>query len=24
LHYEIHYNGEPQNPLDYFFSDNSN
>jgi len=22
LHYEIHYNGEPQNPLDYFFSDN--
>lgn len=22
LHYEIHYNGEPQNPLDFFFSDN--
>ena len=21
LHYEIHYNGEPQNPLDYFFSE---
>lgn len=20
LHYEIHHNGEPQNPLDYFFS----
>ena len=24
LHYEIHYNGEPQNPLDYFFSGISN
>lgn len=23
LHYEIHYNGEPQNPLDYFFSDSN-
>jgi murein DD-endopeptidase MepM/ murein hydrolase activator NlpD len=22
LHYEIHYNGKPQNPLDYFFSEN--
>jgi len=22
LHYEIHYYGEPQNPLDYFFSEN--
>tara|TARA_B100001123_G_scaffold82864_1_gene94506 strand:+ start:106 stop:1023 length:918 start_codon:yes stop_codon:yes gene_type:complete len=21
LHYEIHHNGKPQNPLDYFFSD---
>ena len=24
LHYEIHYYGEPQNPLDFFFSDISN
>ena len=24
LHYEIHYNGKPQNPLDYFFSESSN
>lgn len=23
LHYEIHYYGSPQNPLDYFFSDSS-
>ncbi|MEL1234369.1 MAG: M23 family metallopeptidase, partial [Candidatus Neomarinimicrobiota bacterium] len=21
LHYEIHHNGKPQNPLDYFFSE---
>ena len=24
LHYEIHYYGSPQNPLDYFFTDASN
>ncbi|MFL2983136.1 MAG: M23 family metallopeptidase [Candidatus Neomarinimicrobiota bacterium] len=23
LHYEIHHNGKPENPLDYFFSENN-